>query len=345
METFIIAEAGVNHNGDEDLAIELIDVAAKAKANAIKFQTFSANKLVQQGAQKAKYRIDGSGEGTQYEMLKKLELTSSQFDRLIQYCETKEIEFMSTAFDIEAADYLFSREVKRFKIPSGEITNHPFIAHIASYNRPIILSTGMADLEEIIKATDVILSTRTKLGYDQPLKDILTVLHCTSNYPTMPKDVNLRAMQTIADALNVPIGYSDHTKGLIVSIAAVAMGATVIEKHFTLDKSMKGPDHAASLSPEELREMIEQIRHIDEALGSHIKTPTQSEQEMLTVARRGIKAAVNLAKGDIISELNIEVLRPGVGITPDYYYEILGKKVLEPISAGSAIEWIHLGDK
>ncbi|MDA7844237.1 N-acetylneuraminate synthase [Gammaproteobacteria bacterium] len=344
METFIIAEAGVNHNGDEDLAIELIDIASEAKADAIKFQTFSADKLVQQGAQKAEYQIDGSGEGTQYDMLKKLELTTSQFDRLIQYCETKDIEFMSTAFDIGAADYLVSRGIKRFKIPSGEITNHPFIAHISSYNIPIILSTGMANLDEIIKATNVISSIRTKLNYKQPLKDVLTVLHCTSNYPTSPQNVNLRAMQTIAEALNVPVGYSDHTEGVIVSTAAVALGATVIEKHFTLDKNMKGPDHAASLSPEELRQMIKQIRLIDDVLGSSLKAPTQSEQEMLTIARRGIKAAANLAEGDIISELNIEVLRPGVGITPDFYYEILGKKVLKPISAGSALEWIDLGE-
>jgi len=345
METFIIAEAGVNHNGDEDLAIELIDIASEAQANAIKFQTFSADKLVQKGAQKAEYQIDGSGEGSQYDMLKKLELTTSQFDMLIQYCETKGIEFMSTAFDIEAADYLVSRGVKRFKIPSGEITNHPFIAHIASYNIPIILSTGMANLEEIIKATNVISSTRARLDYDQPLKDMLTVLHCTSNYPTAPENVNLRSMQTISEALHVPVGYSDHTEGVVVSTAAVAMGAKVIEKHFTLDKNMEGPDHAASLSPKELRHMIEQIRLIDDVLGSPVKTPTESEKEMLTIARRGIKASVNLAKGDIISELNIDILRPGVGITPDYYYEILGKKLLEPISAGSALEWIHLEDK
>jgi N,N'-diacetyllegionaminate synthase len=345
METFIIAEAGVNHNGDEDLAIELIDIASEAQANAIKFQTFSADKLVQKGAQKAEYQIDGSGEGSQYDMLKKLELTTSQFDRLIQYCETKGIEFMSTAFDIEAADYLVSRGVKRFKIPSGEITNHPFIAHIASYNIPIILSTGMANLEEIIKATNVISSTRARLDYDQPLKDILTVLHCTSNYPTAPKNVNLRSMQSISEALHVPVGYSDHTEGVVVSTAAVAMGAKVIEKHFTLDKNMEGPDHAASLSPKELRHMIEQIRLIDDALGSPVKTPTESEKEMLTIARRGIKASVNLAKGDIISELNIDILRPGVGITPDFYYEIIGKKLLKPISAGSALEWIHLEDK
>ena len=330
---------------NKDLAIELIDIASEAQANAIKFQTFSADKLVQKGAQKAEYQIDGSGEGSQYDMLKKLELTTSQFDMLIQYCETKGIEFMSTAFDIEAADYLVSRGVKRFKIPSGEITNHPFIAHIASYNIPIILSTGMANLEEIIKATNVISSTRARLDYDQPLKDMLTVLHCTSNYPTAPENVNLRSMQTISEALHVPVGYSDHTEGVVVSTAAVAMGAKVIEKHFTLDKNMEGPDHAASLSPKELRHMIEQIRLIDDVLGSPVKTPTESEKEMLTIARRGIKASVNLAKGDIISELNIDILRPGVGITPDYYYEILGKKLLEPISAGSALEWIHLEDK
>jgi len=342
VSVFIIAEAGVNHNGDEDIAVQLIDIAAEARADAIKFQTFSADKLVQQGAAKAEYQIKGVGEGTQYEMLKKLELTLSQFDRLMQHCKTKDIEFMSTAFDIEAADYLVSAGLKRFKIPSGEITNHPFISHAASYDIPIILSTGMATLDEIVKATEVIASTRISLGLTIPLEKMLTVLHCTSNYPTLPHDVNLRAMQTIAQTLHVPVGYSDHTEGIIISAAAVAMGATVIEKHFTLDKSMAGPDHAASLTPEELCQMIDQIRVVDNALGCSVKSPTETEKEMLTVARRGIKAATNLVKGDIISESNIEILRPEIGITPDFYYEILGKQLLEPISAGSALEWFHL---
>ncbi|MDA9905502.1 N-acetylneuraminate synthase [Pseudomonadales bacterium] len=342
MSVFIIAEAGVNHNGDENMAIQLIDIAAEARADAIKFQTFSADKLVQQNAPKAEYQNKGVEEGTQYEMLKKLELSLPQFDKLMQYCKTKDIEFMSTAFDIEAADYLVSAGVRRFKIPSGEITNLPFISHAASHNIPIILSTGMATLDEILKATEVIASTRINLGFSMPLEEVLTILHCTSNYPTLPDDVNLRAMQTIAETLHVPVGYSDHTEGTIISAAAVAMGATVIEKHFTLDKSMAGPDHAASLAPEELCQMIDQIRVIESALGSSVKSPTESEQEMLTVARRGIKAATDLVKGDIISESNIEILRPGVGITPDFYYEILGKTILEPISAGAALEWSHL---
>ena len=342
MSTFIIAEAGVNHNGDEDLAIQLIDIAAEAGADAIKFQTFSADKLVQQDAAKAEYQINGAGEGSQYEMLKKLELTLPQFDRLMQHCNTKGIEFMSTAFDIEAADYLVLKGLKRFKIPSGEITNHPFISHAASYDIPIILSTGMATLDEVVKATEIIALTRARLGLSIPLEKILTVLHCTSNYPTLPQNVNLRAMQTIAETVHVPVGYSDHTEGVVISAAAVAMGATIIEKHFTVDKSMPGPDHAASLAPEELHQMIKQIRIIDQALGSSIKSPTQTERQMLIVARRGIKASINLAKGDIISESNIEVLRPGVGITPDFYYDILGKKLLIPISAGAPLEWFHL---
>ena len=342
MAAFIIAEAGVNHNGDEDIAIQLIDLASEARADAIKFQTFSAEKVVQKSAEKAQYQNKGVGEGTQYEMLKKLELSPSQFDRLIQHCKTRGIEFMSTAFDIEAADYLVSRGLKRFKIPSGEVTNHPFIAHAASYDIPIILSTGMATLEEIVKAAELIASTRSKLGFTTPLNEVLTVLHCTSSYPASAQDVNLRAMQTIAQTLSVPVGYSDHTEGTTISAAAVAMGATVIEKHITLDKSMPGPDHAASLSPGELFQMIEEIRLVERALGSAVKAPTEAEQEMLIVARRGIKAATDLLAGDVISESNIEILRPGTGITPDFYTEVLGRELLEPLSAGSALEWFHL---
>jgi N,N'-diacetyllegionaminate synthase len=314
-------------------------VAVMAGADAVKFQTFTAEKVVVIDSEKADYQTNRVGEGTQFSMLKSLELSKTMHARLIDYCSEKGIEFMSTPFDYESVAFLSSLGIKRFKIPSGEITNHPFIRYIASFDLPIILSTGMATLSEIKQAVEIISGTRELNGYDLPLEEILTILHCTSNYPTALKDVNLRAMTTISDVINLPVGYSDHTNGILVSTSAVALGAKVIEKHFTLDKTMIGPDHAASLDPEELNEMVAQIRDVEIALGSEIKAPSVREEQMLKVARRGIKVSSDLSAGDIICESNIEILRPAVGILPQFYDEILGLRVARSIKAGSALEW------
>ena len=339
MKTLIIAEAGVNHNGIESLAFELVDVAVEAGADAIKFQTFTAEKVVSIDAGKADYQTKGVGAGTQFNMLKNLELSKSTHVKLIDYCNQQGIEFMSTPFDCAAADFLRSLGMKRFKIPSGEITNYPFVQHIASFDLPIILSTGMATLDEIIQVVELISSTRKLSGYDRPLAEMLTVLHCTSSYPAALKDVNLRAMGTILETLKLPVGYSDHTNGILVSTSAVALGAKVIEKHFTLDNTMTGPDHAASLNPVELSEMVTQIRDVEVALGSKIKAPSAYEEQMLKIARRGIKVSSDLNAGDRICESNIEILRPAVGISPQFYDDIIGLKVARSIKAGSALEW------
>jgi N,N'-diacetyllegionaminate synthase len=339
MKTFVIAEAGVNHNGDEDLAIDLVDVAVEAGADAVKFQTFTTEKVVQKGAGKADYQNIAVGEGSQFSMLKKLELSANTHNNLIEYCKEKGIEFMSTPFDQAAAGFLISLGVKRLKISSGEITNHPFIRHLASYDIPIILSTGMATLEEVLKTYEVISTTRKHNGFKRPMSDILTILHCTSNYPTLIENVNLRVMQTISKAVKVPVGYSDHTKGILISVAAVALGATVIEKHFTLDRKMTGPDHAASLEPNELNEMVRQIREVEIALGSSTKVPSLSEEQMLIVARRGIKVSADLDIGDTISEFNTDILRPVSGISPEFYDDVLGLKLVKPVKAGSPLEW------
>ena len=257
--TFVIAEAGVNHNGSEELALQLVDVAARCGADAVKFQTFKADKLVRRGAAKAAYQEAATGGGDQHSMLAGLEMSEELHRRLFDRCAERGIEFMSTPFDEEAADFLVGLGMRRIKIPSGEITNHPFLRHLARKDRPLILSTGMATLEEIIDATDVIRAERQRRGLAAPLEAVLTILHCTSNYPAAVEDVNLRAMGTIASAVGVPVGYSDHTLGLAVSTAAVALGAVVIEKHFTLDSALPGPDHKASLTPDELAALVGQI--------------------------------------------------------------------------------------
>jgi len=250
MKTFIIAEAGVNHNGNENLALRLVEVAAKSGAAAVKFQTFSADKLTRKGAAKAEYQKQTTGEGDQHGMLKALEMSQSLHKRLFAHCADLGIEFMSTAFDEEALDFLISLGLKRIKVPSGEITNAPFLRHMASKGLPMIVSTGMAELQEVVAAVDIIRAERLKHGFSEPLADKVTILHCTSNYPAKSADVNLRAMKTMSQATGMPIGYSDHTLGLAVSTGAVALGATVIEKHFTLDSTLPGPDHGASLEPD-----------------------------------------------------------------------------------------------
>ncbi|MDM7980541.1 MAG: N-acetylneuraminate synthase [Rhizobium sp.] len=339
MTTFVIAEAGVNHNGSLDLARALVDAAADAGANAIKFQTFTAEKVVQKTAAKAQYQRESTGSGTQFDMLKKLELSDDMHDDLIAYCAKRGIEFMSTPFDLEAADFLASRGLARLKVPSGELTNHRFLAHLASKGLPLILSTGMGNLAEVEEAIEAVRAGRIAAGHRDLPENYLTVLHCTSNYPAKLEDVNLRAMRTMADKTGLPIGYSDHTLGIAVCAAAVALGATVIEKHFTLDRTMEGPDHKASLEPSELTAMIAQIRAIEKALGSAVKAPTASELEMLKLARRSVVAAKALKTGDIIAADALDTLRPAGGIEPKHFNSLIGRIVARDVPEGAALQW------
>lgn len=318
MSIFIIAEAGVNHNGSPELAKKLIDVAADAGADAVKFQTFKADRLVSKTAQKAAYQQQTTDASeSQYDMIKKLELGEEAHHELMAYCKTKNILFLSTPFDHESIDLLNDLGIKIFKIPSGEITNLPYLRHIGSLGKQVILSTGMADLGEIEDALDVLSASGTP-------KERITVLHATTEYPCPIEDVNLRAMQTIKDAFGVKIGYSDHTNGIEIPIAAAAMGARVIEKHFTLDKTMEGPDHKASLEPDELMAMVAAIRNIEKALGNGIKKPSPSEMKNISIARKSIVASCAIAKGEHLNAENITVKRPGNGINPMRFDELIG---------------------
>jgi N-acetylneuraminate synthase/N,N'-diacetyllegionaminate synthase len=318
----IIAEAGVNHNGDLGLAKKLIDVAAEAGVDYVKFQTFKTDKLVSKSAVKANYQLANTSAETnfQFDMLKRLEMPEEWFPILKEYAEQKKISFLSTGFDEGSIDFLMTLGLPFIKIPSGEITNKPFLQHVARKKKPIILSTGMATLSEIFDAVTIL-----KTG--GVLKEDITVLHCNTEYPTPMVDVNLLAMRTIGETLNVPIGYSDHTLGIEVPIAAVALGARVIEKHFTLDKNMEGPDHKASINPKELSEMVMAIRNIEAAIsGNGIKEPSSSEQKNRTVARKSIFTKHPLKSGHVITSNDLEMKRPGDGISPMYIEEVIGRK-------------------
>lgn len=339
IKTFVIAEAGVNHNGSENLALQLVDVAARCGADAVKFQTFKADKLVRRGAAKAAYQQAATGGGDQHSMLAGLEMSESLHQRLFERCAEKGIEFMSTPFDEEAADFLVDLGMKRIKIPSGEITNHPFLRYLAGKNLPLILSTGMATLQEIVEATEVIRSERVRLGFTAPLESMLIILHCTSNYPAAPEDVNLRAMGTIASELGMPVGYSDHTLGLAVSTAAVARGAVVIEKHFTLDSNLPGPDHKASLTPDELAALVCQIRAVERAMGSAEKRPTDSELPVRELVRRSVTTTRDLPVGIPVSADDLCLLRPGTGIAPRELGAVLGRLTSRAIPAGTTLQW------
>ena len=336
---FIIAEAGVNHNGSLQLAMELIDIAADCCADAIKFQTFQADKLVRPGVSKADYQKVTTGAGDQHSMLSALELSVEMHQQLFKHCAFRGIEFMSTPFDPDSADFLLELGMRRFKIPSGEITNYPFLRHLARKDVPLILSTGMSTLSEIESAIDVIRTERTFCGFTEPLDHILTVLHCTSNYPASFSDVNLRAMQTIFQATNLPVGYSDHTLGISVSAAAVALGATVIEKHFTTDKSLPGPDHKASLEPPDLHSMVEQIRTIEMSLGSSIKEPALSEFPVRDLVRRSVTSSRDLSAGHPLQATDVCLLRPGTGIQPADLSIVLGRSLKHPVTAGTTLQW------
>ena len=318
--TIIIAEAGVNHNGSIELAKKLIDVAAEAGVDFVKFQTFKAGTLVTQAADKAEYQkeITNTNE-SQFEMINKLELDRNAHETLIDYCKIKNIQFLSTAFDHDSIDLLDELNIPLFKIPSGEITNLPYLRHIGKMGKPIIMSTGMSTLDEVHNALNILIESGVE-------KEQITILHCNTEYPTPMKDVNLKAMLTIKDELGVNIGYSDHTLGIEVAISAVAMGATVIEKHFTLDRNMSGPDHAASLEPEELKAMVAAIRNIEKAMGGGEKKPSSSEIKNIPIARKSIVAKKIIKKGEGFSEENLTVKRPGTGLSPMLWDKIIGTR-------------------
>ena len=317
-QTFIIAEAGVNHNGSFDLAVELVNKAAYSGADCVKFQTFVAEDLVSKFAPKADYqkRLTEKYE-SQYEMIKKLELSFDTFRKLQTHCKSKDIIFLSTPFDLQGIDFLQSINIPFWKIPSGEITNLPYLERIANTHKDVILSTGMSNMDEIEAAISIL----KKYGAGK-----ITLMHCNTEYPTPMCDVNLLAMQTLKKTFSLDVGYSDHTVGIEVPIAAVALGAVVIEKHFTLDKTMTGPDHAASLEPGELKKMVECIRNIELASGSEIKAPSPSEAKNIAIARKSIVARRDIKKGEVFSNENLAVKRPGNGISPMKWYDVIGKK-------------------
>ena len=331
MSVFIIAEAGVNHNGSVDLAKQLIDAASISGADAVKFQTFKAENLVSKNAKKADYQKQTTNASeSQFDMIKKLELDISMHKELVAYCQEKDIMFLSTPFDHESVKMLNVLGLEIFKIPSGEITNLPYLRHIGSLGKQVILSTGMSNLQEIEDALNILINAGT-------LKEDITVLHANTMYPTPMKDVNLNAMLTIQKEFGVAVGYSDHTLGIEVDIAAVAMGASCIEKHFTLDKTMDGPDHKASLEPEELKAMVSAIRNIEKALGSSEKKLSSSESVNIEVVRKSIIANKNIKKGDLLTDKNIAVKRPGGGISPMQWDEVIGTTASKDYNADELI--------
>lgn len=333
-KVIIIAEAGVNHNGDIKKAIKLIDVAVAAGVDYIKFQTFKAENLVSKSAKKAEYQIQNTKNenDTQLEMLRKLELSHYQHEELIKYCAEKKIKFFSTAFDLSSLEYLSSIGLKLVKIPSGEITNLPYLKKAANLFDEVIISTGMSLMEEIQEALNIFLNAGIS-------KDKITILHCNTEYPTPMKDVNLKAMLAIQNEFGVKVGYSDHTLGIEVPIAAVAMGATVIEKHFTLDKNLPGPDHAASLESDELTAMCKAIRNIEEALsGNGIKEPSESETKNIAIARKSIFASTYIKKGTVFTEEILTTKRPAIGVSAMRWDEVLGKVAIKNFQEDEPIE-------
>ena len=316
---FIIGEAGVNHNGDMRLARKLIDIAVQSGVDAVKFQTFLTEKNISRKAPKAQYqKVQGPSE-SQFDMTKKLELTQEEFTDLAEYCKKKKVMFLSTPDDVESVDFLDRLGMPIFKIASGEITNYPHLRHIGSLNKQVILSTGMAHFKEIVKAMDVLIKSGTK-------RRCIQLLHCTTEYPAPFAEVNLRAMLTMKEKLNVGVGYSDHTQGIEVSIAAVALGAQIIEKHFTIDKDLPGPDHQASLSPDELSALVKAVRNVEQAMGDGKKVPTACELKNIPVVRRSIFAARDIRRGEIFTEKDLITKRPGTGINPMDWKRVIGRR-------------------
>jgi N,N'-diacetyllegionaminate synthase len=331
-KVIVIAEAGVNHNGSLETAKQLVDVASEAGADVVKFQTFSADRLVTISANKAEYQNQTTDASeSQHSMIQKLELSREMHEDIIAYCKKCKIEFFSTGFDTQSIDMLVDLGLEKFKIPSGEITNLPYLRHVGKYGKPVILSTGMANMGEIETALDVLETSGTP-------RNQITVLHCNTEYPTPMEDVNLRAIRAIRDAFGVSVGYSDHTLGIEVPIAAVALGATVIEKHFTLDRTLPGPDHKASLEPNEFKAMVQAIRNIEKALGDGIKRPSPSELKNKPIARKSLVAANAIRAGECFTEVNLAVKRPGTGISPMRWDEILGRTSIRDFEADELIE-------
>lgn len=331
---FIIAEAGVNHNGDMNTAKKLIDAACEAGADAVKFQTFKAENLVVKDAPKAEYQKETTGSGSQFEMLKKLELSFEDHVRLKEYCDRKRIVFLSTPFDFESVDLLEKVGVQYYKISSGDLTNIPLLEYIARLQKPMIVSTGMANLGEVEMAVKAINKYMNKNLY---------LLHCTSNYPTSYGDVNLNAMLTLKNAFKLPVGYSDHTIGVEIPIAAAALEAKIIEKHFTLNRGMEGPDHRASLEPEQLKKMVNSIRNIEKALGDGIKRCNVSEEKSKFVSRKSVVAKKFIKKGEIILSDMVDIKRPEGGISPNRIKNVIGNKALNDIQEDSLIKWNDIG--
>lgn len=332
-KTVIIAEAGVNHNGNLEQAKKLIDVAAEAGVDFVKFQTFKADKIVTKKAGRADYQNTNTGnKDSQYDMIKKLELSEADHHHLVSYCKSKRIKFLSTGFDLESLEFLNDLNIELFKIPSGEITNLPYLKKIASFKKPVVMSTGMADLKEVNDAFQVLIKEGLK-------KENITIVHCNTEYPTPMEDVNIKAMNTMGQEFNVKVGYSDHTLGIEVPIAAVALGATVIEKHFTLDRNLPGPDHRASLEPGELKAMVLAIRNIEAAIsGSGKKEPSSSEEKNKTVARKSIIAGKDIMEGEEFTEENLAIKRPGTGISPMQWEKIIGRKAGKNFKTDDLIE-------
>lgn len=330
---FIVAEAGVNHNGSIALAKKLIDAANAARADAVKFQAFKTEKIVTKSASKAPYQSGATGKDDQYGMLKKVELTETDLKELVNYANKKKIIFLATPFDKESVDILYRFKVPAFKIASGEITNFPLLRHIASKKKPVIMSTGMSTIAEIRKAIRVLNSGGTK--------DIV-LLHCVSDYPAKVEEVNLKAMETLKRTFDLPVGFSDHTLGITVPIAAVALGAAVIEKHFTLDRNLPGPDHKTSLEPNELKEMVARIREVEKALGDGIKRPTKSEDVIKKAVRRSIVARVNIPRNTVIAEHMLNLKRPGTGLEPECLKKVVGKRAKKDIKVDELITFEKL---
>jgi N-acetylneuraminate synthase len=359
-KTYIIAEAGVNHNGSLELAKKLIDVAKDAGADSVKFQTFKTEKTISKKAPKAEYQVSLTEKGeSQFEMVKKLELSDEDHYELVDYAKKKGITFLSTAFDLGSVDLLIKLGVDRLKIPSGEVTNAPLMLKIASKNLPIIMSTGMSTLGDIEEALGVVAFGYLNLedpsvenfrnAYSSKegqkiIKEKVILLHCTTEYPAPLDEVNLKAMATLKQAFGLPVGYSDHTKGINVSIAAAAMGAVVVEKHFTLDKGMPGPDHQASLEPHELRAMVEGIREIEKASGSYQKIVSPSEKKNVNIGRKSLFAMKNIKEGELFTEENLIFMRPGTGISPMHYWELIGKKSKQDYHQEDMIRFSEISD-
>lgn len=332
--SFIIAEAGVNHNGSMQLALKLVDGAVEACADAVKFQTFTTEKMIAPAAPKAEYQIRTTGTSeSQFEMLKRLELSQQEFQAIADYCQTKQIVFLSTPFEEDSSDFLETISVPAYKIASGELTNLPFLAHVARKGKPMIVSTGMAGLDEVN------LAVRTIRSNGNPG---LILLHCTSNYPTDPKDVNLKAMRTLAETFDVPVGYSDHTYGIEIALGAVALGACVIEKHFTLDRNLPGPDQQASLEVSDLKRMVQSIRMVEEALGTGVKEPVTGEIATAAVARKSLYLKNDLLEGHSLLIEDLIAMRPGVGISPANMDQVLGHKLKQAVKAGTLLKEDHL---